>query len=784
MFSLPITPYLPQIAETLKNSESHFLVLTAETAAGKSTAVPPFLLEHFPGKVIMLEPRRLAVLSIASRIAETLGEEPGKTVGYRMHLENNVSASTRLEIITEAVLTRKLQEDPSLEGVSVVIIDEFHERSIHADLALAFLKEAMALRDDLFVIVMSATIETEKLSAWLGDGGKNAPVMQIPGRQFPVDIEYAGKKEVSSAILESLGKLEPGSVMLAFLPGIAQIKKTQADLLQEGLPDESTEVLLLHSSINFSEQKKVLVPPQAGTKRIILSSAIAETSLTVPGVKLVIDTGLSRVSRMNVALGMERLVTESESEFSAAQRAGRAGRLGPGKCIRLWSKHDVRLLNSPAEILRSDITSLVLECAAWGAYELSKIDWFEPPGSAAWNEACRLLELLGCIKAGAVTELGKACLKLGLHSRLACVALSGYAREIVAFSNYAKSSPEIQNRFVKNLERRISSLSKNSAGEPLLPAAKNISLALLAGFPDRLAMQTGTKGVYQFPNGRAAHLKAEEIQRNALLPEWIVAPETDAGISEGTIYSYSPLAPEDAEEWLSPRTEKKVQVCFEGEKIRKSENLCYGRLVISSKKLPVSPEDYGAALCSRVQEKGLSALPLSDDAKVLLIREKFYAQQNSLAPKSEEQFLCSSAEQWLLPFAAGKTKIDEKTVYDALYWYLDGGNLDREVPLSITLPNGKKRRLVYEMQSDPDDRTKLVIRPVLEVIIQQIFGCFSTPEILGMPLLFKLLSPARRPLQITDNLEFFWENSWIEICKEMKGRYPKHNWDYRIAEKD
>ncbi|MCR5495029.1 MAG: hypothetical protein K6F15_05275 [Treponema sp.] len=781
MYSLPITPFLPKISESLKNSESHFLVLTAETAAGKSTGLPPFLLNEFPGKILMLEPRRLAVLSIASRIAETLGQEVGKTVGYRMHLEKKLSAETRLEIITEAILTKKLQEDPSLEGTSLVIIDEFHERSIHADLALAFLKEAMTLRDDLFVIVMSATIETDKLTQYLSSDGRNTPFLQIPGRQFPVEIEYAGKKEMSLSIKEALPQLDKGSALLAFLPGISQIRKTQAELLQLGYPDESTDVMLLHSSINFSEQKKVLQPIQADKKRIILSSAIAETSLTVPGVKIVIDSGLCRVNKMNVALGMEGLVTENESLFSAEQRAGRAGRLGPGKCIRLWSKHDVRLINSPAEILRSDITPLVLECVAWGAGQPGKIDWLEAPSLASWNEALKLLQELACVKDSSVTALGKACLKLPLHPRLACLALSGFERYVVDFTNYAKASSDIQKKFVKDLEERVAQITKE-AKKPLLQPAKNLALALLSGFPDRLAMQV-SEDLYQFPNGRMARIK-KDMQKKALLPKWIVAAEVDAGFSQGLIYKYCEVNDSDAEEWLKGRTECKEEISFEGEKIKKTQDICYGKLVLSSKRLASSPEDYAKAICNKIKEKGMDFLPLSDETKMLIIRQKFYAQQKGIEAKALEVNLCQNVEDWLLPFVAGKTKIDSKSLYDALYWYLDGSSLDKEVPLLITLPNGKKRKIIYELQSDPQNRTKLVIRPVLEVIIQQIFACFSTPEIMGMPLLFKLLSPARRPLQITDNLEEFWTNSWIEICKEMKGRYPKHNWDYRIAEKD
>lgn len=311
-------------------------------------------------------------------------------------------------------------------------------------------------------------------------------------------------------------------------------------------------------------------------------------------------------------------------------------------------------------------------------------------------------------------------------------------------------------------------------------------MALLAGFPDRLAKQTATKGTYQFPSGRTAHLKKEEIQKHGILPEWIVVPEIDAGVAEGLIYSYHKIETDKAEEWLSleNRTEKRTITIFEGNKLKKCENLYFGKIILSSKQLTAKPEDYAAAFCWQVQQKGIETLPLNDEAKLLILREKFYAQQKNEESKSSDKNLSASVEEWLLPFLSGKTKIDEKTVYDALYWYLDGTTLDSCAPSYIILPNGKKRKITYELQSSPQDRTISVIRPVLEIIIQQIFGCFETPEILGMPVLLKLLSPARRPLQITDNLESFWSTTWSEICKEMKGRYPKHNWNYQIAEKD
>ena len=780
--NLPITPFLDEICKTLKNSESHFLVLTAETAAGKSTAVPLALLKSFSKKILMLEPRRIAALSIANRISEILGEQTGKTVGYRMYLESKISESTRLEILTEAILTKKLQSDPSLEEVSVVVLDEFHERSIHADLVLAFLKEAMELRNDLFVLVMSATIETKSLAEYLGTAKNPAPILKIPGRQFPVKIEYAGNISPAKAAFEQFKILHDENkfeTILVFLPGIAEIHRVQNELLEYNLSSEETEILVLHSSINFNEQKKVLSPQPKDKIRIILSSAIAETSITVPGVKIVIDSGLARLNKINIALGMEHLVTERESIFSAEQRTGRAGRLAPGKCIRLWNKNDVLQQNAQPEILRSDITSLVLECALWGVYDESKLDWLNAPNPAAWNEASKLLKEIGCLSEnGAITETGKAALKLGIHPRLAVSALFGHPEIALEFSNYSKSSPEIQKRFLENLDRRLKSLPPQQKFNTK-PSSK--ATALLAGFPDRIAKQTQTKGLYQFPNARVAHLKKGIIERNAILPEWIVAPEVDAGISEGTIFSYSELSQTETENFLKERIKTKTGIFLKDGKIFKNELTVYGKIVLSTKKLQPDPNDFATAICAQVQEKGFDSLPLNEDAKNLLLRAEFYAQQKNLENKSEKSFLEKNVNEWLLPFLGGKNSIQEKTVFDALYWFLDGTEIDKNVPNQIVLPNGKKRKLLYELQSSQDYKTKLVVRPVLEIIIQQIFGCFETPKILGMPILLKLLSPARRPLQITDNLANFWNSTWPEICKEMKGRYPKHNWNYKIA---
>ncbi|MDE5899714.1 MAG: DEAD/DEAH box helicase, partial [Treponemataceae bacterium] len=761
------------------------LILTAETAAGKSTAVPLALLEQFKQKIIMLEPRRLAALAIASRCAELLGETPGRTVGYRMRLDSKISAATRLEVITEAILTGMLQDNPALEGTDVVVLDEFHERSIHADLALAFLKEAVQLRDDLHVIVMSATMDTKPLAKFLGTDGTPAPVLSVPGRQFPVEFEYRPGLTPAEAAAQEIRRLQraasvaEASSILVFLPGISDIRRCAAELRGYGFPDERTEVCVLHSSTDFSDQKKILSAPERGAVRVILSSAIAETSVTVPGVATVIDCGLARVSRMNVAAGMEHLVTETESEFSAAQRAGRAGRLAPGRCIRLWNEHDARIQRAAPEITRTDICPLVLECALWGISAPEQLQWLDSPPASAWNSAAALLEEIGCLKDGAVTPLGKTALKLGLHPRLACVALAGSCAAALEYSSFAKSSPDMQRRFLADLEQKVARLA------PHAPKNADKSAALLAGFPDRIARRTETHGVYQFPSGRTARLPKEELLRAASVPEWIVAPEAGAGDCEGRIYSYLPLDSAAAEEWISARARTEVSAVFSGGAVQKTQSVCYGKIVLSSKKLPVQPEDYAAALCAEIRKNGLEILPLDEPIRQLLLRARFCEQQRAVPEaeqKSSEKALSGRAELWLAPFLPGKTRADSQTVFDALRWHLDGADIDRNAPQEITLPNGKKRRIRYEMLSPPHDKTKLVVRPVLEIIIQQVFGCFKTPSVMGMPVLLKLLSPARRPLQITDDLEHFWTSTWPEICKEMKGRYPKHNWNYKTCD--
>ncbi|MFA6856094.1 MAG: ATP-dependent helicase HrpB [Treponema sp.] len=806
--SLPVTPYLDAVCTALKSSPSHFLILTAETAAGKSTAVPLALLRHFDKKILMLEPRRLAALAVASRVSELLGENTGGQAGYIMHLETRLTARTRFVVMTEAVLTRMLQDDPSLDGVSVVVIDEFHERSVHADLALAFLKESMELRDDLFVIVMSATIETGRLSLYLGTGGSPAPVFRVPGRQFPVSVEYAGNISASDAVRRELGTKDKGSI-LVFLPGIAGIRRTAAELTRQGA---DADIQILHSSVNFEEQKKVLTPPPAGARRrVILSSAIAETSLTVPGVTVVIDSGLARLNRMNIAAGMETLSTENESVFSAAQRRGRAGRVCPGRCICLWNENDARTAEMPPEILRTDLTPLVLECAQWGVYDPDRLTWFDRPSNASWNGACSLLKQLGCLTQNGsgsslqITSLGKAALSIGLHPRLACAVLAGgdifsgaAARYVLQYSQYAGSSPALQQKFCTDIEQRVKKcrvMFPDMVRSPVFGKDTGVVLSaettvLLAGFPDRIAHLQNESGIYQFPSGRIASLPGNERRNSSGFSEWIIAPEADAGEREGRIYQYEALPKKEAEAWLAEHAVTCTECKFENgsHTLRKTEYRCYGRLVLSSKKVNPELNDFVDAVCGAVEKNGINWLPLAEKTKEFLMRAQFY-EENSNTPgrKTETLSLRQTVREWLPPFLT-ECFITEDAVYEALRCYLDGVTIDKNVPPRIIMPDGKSYKLTYETITGRKDQKNDVrhygVRPVLEIIIQRIFGCIETPHIMGVPVLLKLLSPANRPLQITDNLAGFWQNTWPEICKEMKGRYPKHNWDYRVIDKE
>ena len=922
--NLPITPFLDEAASLLAGPE-RALVLTAETGAGKSTAMPLALLEHFPGKILMLEPRRIAALAVATRVASLLGEEVGETSGYRMHLETCVSKKTRFEVLTEAILVRMLQADPSLEGVSVVVLDEFHERSVHSDLALAFLKDATALRDDLHILVMSATMDAERVASYLG-----CRTFSVPGRLFPVDVQYRpyadeaetalsqrwnGRDDIAGkaarAVLDELALADMQNSrtsvreadeayvkgdILVFLPGLSELTRAR-DYILEALPDrglgESTvEICILHSSTPFAEQKRILSgADEQGTlskahgsekrmRRVILASSIAETSITVPDVTVVIDSGLSRESRYNPAAGMNRLVTLTESEFSAGQRAGRAGRVAPGTCIRLWSEADARIKDAPPEIMHTDLMPVVLECALWGARDIGALDWLDVPPESAWKTCSALLKLLGCLEEdGAITQKGRDALSLGVHPRIACVVLqdnTGYShasKEVFSELNTHEAADEQssragharagsahmkqpdaldyackygaqvsrgmnaaavrreEERLRSALEKRLAVVSGERASKQSAEKSSDAfkacgALCLLAGFPDRLAHHAGG-GVYQFPSGRKASLPREYLAKthDAALPEWIIAPDADAGEREGRIYRWEeagahalkanrisafdeflvePKSNQTAKAydalatWLEAHQSVRVEAEFVGaagaQKLKKTEYTCFGDIILKERRLEATASDSASAWETLVRKSGIRALPWNEACDAFLLRWEFRmrhlpgalkadksqtltvgASKAADAFSADEQLheLAAHPANWLTAFIPRDGRLSAETVLQALRYALDGDGVDRDVPLKLKLENGRERRLTYEVLEKAEGPV-----PVLEVIIQQMFGCTETPRVMGEPVLLRLLSPARRPLQITKDLGGFWKNTWPEVCKEMKGRYPKHNWNH------
>lgn len=826
--NLPIAPFLNDICENLKNSPSRALILTAETGAGKSTAVPVALLENFKGKILMLEPRRLAATAIADRVSNILGEETGKTAGYRLHLDSKTSKETRLEVVTEAILIRMLQSDPLLEKINVIVLDEFHERSVYSDLALAFLKETMQFRDDLFIIVMSATINCQSVAKYLGNGNNPASIMEIPGRLFPVEIEYRENETVAKAVKSAVKDLNLKSTnessflsknnfsqsILVFLPGIYEIRKVKSEIEDENI---QAEILVLHSSVSLSEQRKALSPSKDSKIRVILSSAIAETSLTVPDVAAVIDSGFSRTKKIDLNTGMEKLVTERESLFSADQRAGRAGRVKEGKCIRLWNKNEPRILQNPSEILHTDLSELVLECAAWGVSEKSKLSWLTEPSDSAWENAKSLLQNLGCLNKenAKITEKGKAVLSLGLTPRLACVALAAGTKNISSvtkFSEYKDAGENQKRQFEQDLAKRLSRAYQNLKIKEEA-ASKN---PVLAGFPDRLAKLDSAEkdfAEYQFPSGRKAILNRENLRQKNLssFPEWLIGVDVAASSVAGTagkIRAFETMSKDDVEKFLEEHSASlsKTEVFLSEHSLaaKSYTSTSFGKIKLSEKKETPEIEKSALAICKFIKENEIFKLPfdsqianalLDDKTKNFLLRVEFFithSKSDEVSDKDDKNSLAHKylnlnklTNDWLLPFI-NSSKTDSKTIYEALYWFLDGTKIDEKVPLNITLPNGRKAKIIYTRIKSPvdSDLGTSLIQPSIEIIIQRIFGCFETPKILGEPAILKLLSPASRPLQVTDDLAHFWTSTWPEICKEMKGRYPKHNWDYRTVEKD
>lgn len=824
MKPLPIDDVLPALCAALR--ERHEAVLEAPPGAGKTTRVPLALL-HEPWlgeqRILMLEPRRLAARAAAERLASELGEAVGETVGYRIRLDSKVGPRTRIEVVTEGILARRLQDDPALEGVGLVIFDEFHERSLDADLALALSLNGRALlRDEppLKILLMSATLEGERLSALLGD----APVISSQGRMYPVDIQWgrplqAGEwvePKVVQTVLQALSD-EPGS-LLVFLPGQAEIRRVHEQLAEALAGREEIMLCPLHGELDLTAQRAAIEPAPAGRRKVVLATNIAETSLTIDGVRVVVDAGLERVPRFDPASGMTRLDTQRIARASATQRAGRAGRLEPGVCYRLWSEaqHEQLAAYATAEILQADLAGLALQLARWGV-QPGELAWLDAPPVAAFAQARDLLERLGALDArGTLTTHGQAMAVLPSHPRIAHLLLRGQAlglapqacdlaallgeRDILRgagadlHSRMALlSGADKASRGSAGGVQRVRQVARqlrgylNGAGAPREAVAdpehpRWLGCLLALAYPDRIARQRRAGGAeYRLANGRAALFSETD---GLMKHEWLVIADLGSrqGQREERIYLAADLA---VELFAGPLAEqvRSLDVLDWDERegvLRAERQRKVGELLLDS--MPLSNLDAdarGQALLALVRRKGLELLAWTPELRqwqarlALLRRLDLTASAHSDWPDVSNAALLARLDDWLLPYLGKVSRLSHFANLDLpamlaslLPWPLPQ-RLDELAPKSLEVPSGSRIRIDYEHDT-----------PVLAVRLQELFGLAMTPRIAAgrQQLLLHLLSPGHKPVQVTQDLASFWANTYLEVKKDLKGRYPKHYW--------
>ncbi|HCG8517098.1 TPA: ATP-dependent helicase HrpB [Vibrio parahaemolyticus] len=802
MSQLPIEAVMPQLLTAVKHQ--HQVILKAAPGAGKSTYFPLQLIQNqvVTGKVIMLEPRRLAARNIARYLAEQLGEQVGQRVGYRVRGETKVSASTQLEIVTEGVMTRMIQNDPELDGVDLLIFDEFHERSIQADTALALSLEVQeALRDDLKLVVMSATLDQEALQSLLPE----ACYIESEGRSFAVETRYAPLTAndhlptVMAKNIESLMNKESGS-LLAFLPGVAAIKQVQERLSH--LPDD-VEVCPLYGQLSFTEQQKAISPAEKGKRKVVLATNIAETSLTIEGIRLVVDSGLERVARFDLKNGLTRLEQTRIAQSSAIQRAGRAGRIEEGICVLLYSESQLKQQPQvpQPEILHSDLASLVMELAFWGTTDIHELKWLDIPSAAALQQAKQLLFSLGLItEQGQLTAEGKQAHDLGVEPRAAAMLIKSqsHSDKMVNVALAAVALIEEPERNVTNIAHSLHRWLSGSHPKKslLLKRAQSLAhkldttfslrevdedalpLVLSLAFPDRIAQQRANQfGRFALANGHGAecrpddmlggceYLVAIDLMRSHSNSSQIhLACELDVNILQTTFDSL--FSTEEVVDW----DEKKGRLV--AEKQRK-----LGQLVIERVSLPnPGKEKMTQALLTYVRRQGLSSLNWTPAAESLLERIRCAVDwlPEQAWPMFDEASLLDSLDEWLEPYMTSVASVKDlskinlvEALNARLGWPLNQ-HLDEWLPEHYQLPTGTKKRIRYQHGHEP----------VLSVRMQEVFGESTSPTVaLGRKrLVLELLSPAQRPLQVTSDLAAFWNGSYKDVQKEMKGRYPKHVW--------
>jgi ATP-dependent helicase HrpB len=798
--ALPIESALPALKAALAGAPS--AVLVAEPGAGKTTRVP-LALVHEPwlaGKsIVMLEPRRLAARAAARYMAAQMGESVGESVGYTVRLDRKVSATTRVEVVTEGILTRRLQADPALEGVGLLIFDEFHERNLDGDLALALALDVQAdLRDDLKILVMSATLDVDRLSAYLG----NAPTITSPGRSFPVATRYGERaqqrtivQDTARAIRRALKEAD-GSV-LAFLPGEGEIRRAADELQGAG-----ADIMPLYGAMSFADQDRAIRPAALGKRKIVLATTIAETSLTIEGIGIVVDTGYKRRPRFDPGSGMTSLATERVSVASADQRRGRAGRLGPGVCYRLWPEEENRALIpfDPPEIFSADLAPLVLELAAWGIADPAKLRWLDPPPAAAFAQARELLQGLDAVdNEGRITAMGKSMVVLPLHPRLAHMVVAGNAKgagALAADIASLLSERDILDRTsdvdislrldalrgervavnhavkerVKEGARQIRQIARIKDGDAVSPGA-----LLGFAFPDRIAQQRGGRGRFRMAGGGGAVLAEHD---SLAASPFIAVASTDGKPGDQKIFLAAALSRTEIDEHFASHIEDEEALGWDNRQrqVIASRRRKLGALILEERPLDnPDPDSVAGAMCEGIKAMGLSSLPWTDGAERFRARVRFLRRlfPDDGWPDLSDAALLASLD-WLKPYLAGMTRAQHLERLDA-HEIMRGlvpshllRKLDQLAPARIAIPSGKEVAIDYTTDGDP----------VLAARLQEMFGLAQTPRIADgrAKLRIELLSPAGRPLAVTQSLETFWINVYPSVRAEMRGRYPKHIW--------
>lgn len=818
----PIDAIVPQLQQILR--QHPIVLLTAQPGAGKTTQIPLALLQEpwlIPKTIIMLEPRRLAARAAARRMSDLLGETVGTTVGYRTRLDTKISPNTKLEVVTEGILTRMLQHDPSLQHYGLVIFDEFHERSLQADLGLALCLESQKVfREDLRLLIMSATLDSAAISQQL----KQAPVISCEGKMFPVETRYVGKPEGKSFAMQvthtihRLLKTEQGN-LLVFLPGAGEIR--QVERLLADLPlDPHTRIAPLYGDLSAQAQDQAILPPPAGWRKVVLSTNIAESSLTIEGIRLVIDTGLMRVPRFDARSGMSRLATLTVSQQSAEQRRGRAGRLEPGLCIRFWSEAEQRTFTprTTPEILDADLTSLVLELSQWGNHDPQEFLWLDPPPSGAIARARQLLHSLGaCDTHGHITDHGRAMADLPMHPRLAHMVLKGKALGVGALAcdlaaalsernlfkgSFAREHADLRTRFdmlyggapaqrntgaldMATIQRiRQASQSWQRTLHITTPhhvpkqQIDQLGVLLALAYPDRIAQrQSDEDRRYRLANGRSARFHHPDPLEDE---EWLVIADLNGAPATALIYMAAPISREDLLSHCADLIQSTDSVMWDAstQAVRSIRQQRLGELILEEGRLPdPDPDLVLTALLDGLRNTGLSCLPWNPTVRNWQARVQFLrraTEPGSAWPDVSDDTLLQTLDQWLGPFLINLSSLNQLKRID-LAWPLQAllspeqrRTLDTLAPTHLTVPTGSHIPLDYLSGEIP----------VLAVRLQELFGQCDTPRLVNgrVPVLIHLLSPARRPVQVTQDLTSFWKTGYTEVKKELKGRYPKHFW--------